>query len=69
MMVDLYIISVQLKDTLHNYTGRQIVWISDGHHSVHMIDISSAVNENDKRENEGKLIQISGFLNTMISFV
>ncbi|XVF20572.1 hypothetical protein REPUB_Repub12eG0011900 [Reevesia pubescens] len=38
---------------------RQTVWISDGYHSVHMMDISSAVNENDKRESEEKLIQIS----------
>ncbi|KAE8668961.1 Detected protein of unknown function [Hibiscus syriacus] len=29
---------------------RQTVWISDGHHSMHVVDISSAVNETDKRE-------------------
>ncbi|GMI76992.1 hypothetical protein HRI_001368500 [Hibiscus trionum] len=28
----------------------QTVWISDGHHSMHMVDIISAVNETDKRE-------------------
>ncbi|KAK8688794.1 hypothetical protein V6N13_087535 [Hibiscus sabdariffa] len=28
----------------------QTVWISDGRHSMHVVDISSAVNETDKRE-------------------
>lgn len=55
-----HVLKVQKLAVLPDISSRrQIVWISDGHHSVHMIDISSAVNENDKRENEGKLIQIS----------
>ncbi|XP_024026126.1 uncharacterized protein LOC21392027 [Morus notabilis] len=40
----------------------QTVWLSDGHHSLHVVaasDIVAAVSENDRTENEEKLMQIS----------
>lgn len=40
----------------------QTVWLSDGYHSLHVIaasDIEAVVNENDRTENEEKLMQIS----------
>ncbi|XVF71669.1 hypothetical protein PTKIN_Ptkin12aG0058200 [Pterospermum kingtungense] len=55
-----HVLKVQKLAVLPDISSRkQIVWISDGCHSVHMMDMGTAVNENDKRENEEKLIQIS----------
>lgn len=68
-MVDHYITSMKLNGNVHHFAGRQTVWISDGHHTVHMMDITSAVNENDERESDEKLLRISGFVNRHISLV
>ncbi|XWS30680.1 hypothetical protein CRYUN_Cryun23aG0007500 [Craigia yunnanensis] len=55
-----HVLKVQKLAVLSDISSRrQTIWISDGYHSVHMMDISSDVNENDKRESEEKLIQIS----------
>ncbi|XP_062106332.1 uncharacterized protein LOC133817750 isoform X2 [Humulus lupulus] len=40
----------------------QTIWVSDGYHSLHMIaasDMETVVDENDRTENEEKLMQIS----------
>lgn len=53
----------------HHFAGTQTVWISDGYYSVHMMaacDIDTAVNENERKESEEKLMQISGFHDTII---
>ncbi|XP_022772091.1 uncharacterized protein LOC111314714 isoform X2 [Durio zibethinus] len=58
-----HVLKVQKLAVLPDISSRrQTVWISDGYHSVHMVDISSAFNENVKRESEEKLMQISGSL-------
>ncbi|OMO94716.1 hypothetical protein COLO4_16192 [Corchorus olitorius] len=54
-----HVMKVQKLAVLPDSSRRQTVWISDGYHSVHMLDISSALNENDKRESEDKLTEIS----------
>ncbi|XVE72041.1 hypothetical protein DITRI_Ditri11bG0006800 [Diplodiscus trichospermus] len=55
-----HVLKVQKLAVLPDISSRrQTIWISDGYHSVHMMDISSAVNENDKRESEEKPIQVS----------
>lgn len=71
----LYITSMPLNDTYHHFVGRQTVWISDGHHSMHVVDISSAVNETDKRESEEtanmdlKFYKSSDFINLIFCHI
>ncbi|XP_017974806.1 PREDICTED: uncharacterized protein LOC18602088 isoform X1 [Theobroma cacao] len=63
-----HVLKVQKLAVLPDISSRrQTVWISDGNHSVHMMDITSAVNENDERESDEKLLRISGFVNRHIS--
>ncbi|XP_040962289.1 uncharacterized protein [Gossypium hirsutum] len=46
-----HVMKVQMMAVFPDISSRrQTVWISDGHHSMHVVDISSAVNETDKRE-------------------
>ncbi|KAG6720335.1 hypothetical protein I3842_03G055400 [Carya illinoinensis] len=47
----------------------QTVWISDGYYSVHVMaasDMDTAVNENERKESEEKLMQISGFHDSIV---
>lgn len=46
------------------HAGAQKVWLSDGHHTVHMLVVAEAemlTAETDGKDNEQSLTQTSGF--------